>query len=77
MGVSVRPSVGLSVGSSVGLSVGPSVGPSDLAFLASNFDISAVYGRIELCFGYGAPVSAVIYLYLMALSLGLGIPGGP
>ena len=27
-----------------------------IALLASNFDISAVYGRIGLCFGYGAPV---------------------
>ena len=33
-----------------------SAGPSDLAFLASNFDISAVYGCIGLYFGYGAPV---------------------
>ena len=27
-----------------------------IAFLASNFDISTVYGRIRLCFGYVAPV---------------------
>ena len=27
-----------------------------IVFLASNFDISAVYGRIGLCFAYGAPV---------------------
>ena len=37
-------------------SVGRLVGPSDLAFLASNFDISAVYGRIGLCFGCDAPL---------------------
>ena len=37
-------------------SVGRSVGPFYLAFLASNFDISAVYGPIGLCFGYDAPV---------------------
>ena len=35
-------SVRLSVGWSVGRSVGRSVGPCDLAFLASNFDISAI-----------------------------------
>ena len=28
-----------------------------IASLASNFDISAVYGGIRLYFGYGAPVS--------------------
>ena len=41
---------------SVGRLVRRLADPSDLAFLASNFDISAVYGRIGLCFGYGASV---------------------
>ena len=30
--------------------------PQSTAFLALNFDISAVYGRIGLCFGYDAPL---------------------
>ena len=51
-----------SVRRSVGLSVCRLVGPSDLAFLASNFDISAVYGRIGLCFGYGAPVGLCYHI---------------
>ena len=46
----------LSVGQSVDQLVRQSAGASDLAFLASNFDISAVYGCIGLCYGYGAPV---------------------
>ena len=44
------------VNRSVGRSVGRSVCWSDLAFLDSNFDISAVYGPIGLCFGHDAPV---------------------
>ena len=43
-------------------SVGRSVGRSDLAFLASNFNISAVYGRIGLCFGYDAPVGLCYHI---------------
>ena len=41
---------------SVGWLVRRLADPSDLAFLASNFNISAVYGHIGLCFGYCAPV---------------------
>ena len=41
---------------SVGRLVRRLADPSDLAFLASNFDISAVYGRIGLCFGCDAPL---------------------
>ena len=37
-------------------SVGWSVGLFHLAFLASNFDILAVYGRFGLCYGYYALV---------------------
>ena len=44
------------VGRSVGRLGRRSAGPSILAFLASNVDISAVYGPIGLYFGYGAPV---------------------
>ena len=42
-----------------------------LAFLASNFDISAVYGRIELCFRYGAPVGLCYHrgLYSFKISI--------
>ena len=47
---------------SVGWSVGRSVCRSDLAFLASNFDISAVYGPIGLCFGYDAPVGLCYHI---------------
>ena len=36
--------------------------PQSTAFLASNFDISAVYGRIGLCFGYGAPVGLCYHI---------------
>ena len=33
-----------------------------IAFLASNFDISAVYGCIRFCFGYGAPVGLCYHI---------------
>ena len=36
--------------------------PQSIAFLASNFDISAVYGRIGLCFGYDAPVGLCYHI---------------
>ena len=45
------------------LSVDRSVCRYDLAFLASNFDISAVYGRIGLCFGYDAPLGLYYHTY--------------
>ena len=45
--------------------------------MASDFDILAVFGRIGLCFGYGAWVSAIVHLEHMALSIGLGGPRGP
>ena len=51
-----------SVGRSVCRSVGLSVCRFYLAFLASNFDISAVYGRIGLCFGYDAPVGLYYHI---------------
>ena len=54
---------------SVGRSVGWSVRPSDLAFLASNFDISAVYGRIGLCFGYDAPLGLYYHTCTLRTSI--------
>ena len=36
--------------------------PRYIAFLASNLDISAVYGCIRLCFGYGAPVGLCYHI---------------
>ena len=47
---------------SVGWLVGCSVYRSDLAFLVSNFNISAVYGPIGLCFGYDAPVGLCYHI---------------
>ena len=47
---------------SVGWLVRQLADPFDLAFLASNFDISAVYGRIGLCFGYDAPVGLCYHI---------------
>ena len=44
------------------LSVGRSVGLFHLAFLTSNFIISAVCGPIELCFGYDTPVGLCYHI---------------
>ena len=58
----VSRSVGQLVGWSVGRLVGWSVYRSDLAFLASNFNILAVYGPIRLCFTYYAHVGLCYHI---------------